>query len=314
MEENLDGKLLCLLLLLSAPLFSQVFVPIDKDTHEFIEDVNYTLYNNEKLVFTGATLNDAATKLPSDKVFDSISFSRVDYETLGFAKSSIDSVIYLSKKVIYLDELVVSSGTEKHIVLGETNRFVNSQSRPVNKELNWGILLVNTFQENLQLDKMIFHTAQVKHKTAYKINFSEVRETTPSIGHQFIDPGKLYYSSDILYISPKDKSRVEVVLPADLSLPPNKPVLVWIQVIEYYDKEGQVFDPVEKERTKIKFQLSNRSDLYSKTYNISTKQTSSNLININVMINYDFATAFFKKPHKSILVTPAILLYASKKK
>lgn len=44
------------------------------------------------------------------------------------------------------------------------------------------------------------------------------------------------------------------------------------------------------------------------------KKMNDDFININAMINHDFAYIFFKKPPKSELVAPAIILYATNKK
>ena len=37
-------------------------------------------------------------------------------------------------------------------------------------------------------------------------------------------------------------------------------------------------------------------------------ELTKELLNINLRIKYDFAFQLFKKPHKSILIAPAILL------
>jgi hypothetical protein len=96
--KTLSFKPYLVLILLTASLASaQKFVTIDNDTHEFIEDVDYTLYKEGKLVCHGITLDDAATVVDG-KEFDSISFSRVDYEAHGFLKDSLPEAVFLTKK------------------------------------------------------------------------------------------------------------------------------------------------------------------------------------------------------------------------
>ena len=311
MEANRFKVLIYVIYLISSLAAGQRFVPVDNDTHEIIEDVNYSLYLEGKPVYNGVTLLEKATEINAIN-FDSISFSRVDYETVGFKNSNIGEVVFLSKKTIYLDELVIGSATREEIVFGETNRFVRRQSRPISKDLMWGIVFKNEYPEKLLLDRMAFYVADINFKTAYKINFSEFEETTTGIGRQFAKPGNLYYSSDVLCLNLKDSKKVVVNFPPHLYLPADKPLLVWIEVVAYYDKEGNELTPDPKEATKVKFQLSKYANLYSKTADMDSKKISESLINVNVMINYDFAMLSFGKPHKSVIVAPAILLYARK--
>ena len=68
--------------------FSQAFIPIDNDTHEFIEDVNYSLFLKKKNIFNGVTKNNEITKINPSIEYDSITFSRIDYHTLGLQKKT----------------------------------------------------------------------------------------------------------------------------------------------------------------------------------------------------------------------------------
>lgn len=264
------------------------------------------------MVSKSTTLNDKPTTLPADIDFDSISFSRVDYETLGLAKASIDSVIYLKKKTIYLDEVVVGPDNKKSVILGENNRFVKRYSKPIHKNLVDGIVIANGSPQKLQLNKLAFYVEKVKFKTAYKINFTEVREVSASEGHEFAELGGSIFTSDTLYLEPKAKGKVEVSLPVDFYLPATKKMFVWIQLIRYSDDLGNEAVPDIDKQTKLKFQMSNKMNYYTKMTDLHTREISKDMININRMINYDFATMFFDTPHKSSLITPAIVLYAQK--
>lgn len=304
-------KLLMVLFFISSLSFGQVFIPVDKDTNEFIDKVDFSLFKKKRVVYKGVTLSDQVTKMDQGIEFDSISFSKVDYEVLGLLKGDVDSVVSLSKKIIYLDELVIGSQVGKEVVLGETNRFVKSQSRPINSELVYGCVFRNNFQEKLRLDKIAFYVENIVFKTAYRVNFIEIHESIPKGGSQFAERRELVFSSDTLYLNRKDK-KVVVDLPSELYLLPSKAVFVWLELLGYYDKDGKVYSPAVKDRSKLKFQLSSQTQFYSKMSDFFTKELSPELFNVNVMINYDFANRFFKKPHKSILVTPAILLYGKK--
>jgi len=288
----------------------QVFITVDNDTNEFIEDVNYSLFLNKKQVFSGITENKKMTQIDNNIEYDSIALSRIDYNALGLQKKNIDSIIYLTKKIIYLEEVVVDSKKDNYVLLGETNRFVKKQSRPIAKDTYFGLVHKNASNKKIEIKKIVFFTEKIYYKTAYKINFYEVNETLPINGNQYAEIGNLISSTDTLYIDKKGNSKNEINIDSKIFLYPYKPLFVSIQLINYFDESNNKVNPTNEYKTKLKFQLSDRTNFYSKTIDVISKDMSHNLININLMINYDFAYQFFIKPHKSILVSPAIILYA----
>jgi len=282
---------------------------LDNDTNEFIEDVNYSLFLNKKQVFKDITQNKKITIINNNIEFDSIVFSRTDYFTLGLNKKNIDSIILLTKKIVYLNEVVISSKKKNLIQIGENNRFVKKQSRPITNELIFGVTLKNEKDRNLHINKLVFFTEKIYHKTKYKINLFEVAETIPNRGNQYAEIGNLIYSTDTLLIEKNNNNKEEVEINSEYIIKPNKSLFITIELLNYIDEKNNVIYPVKEELTKLKFQLSNKTNYYSKTINYLTKEMSSKLMNINLMINYDFANKFFLKPHKSILVSPSIILY-----
>lgn len=305
-------KVLLLLFFVNSTAFGQTFITVDKDTYELVEDINFSLYNNKRVVYNGATRADEATTIKPDIIYDSIVFSRVDYETLSLMKAQIDSIIFLSKKTIYLDEIVIGDKKDKEIILGETNRFIKRRSRPLSKDLDYGLVLLNGSPEKLKLNKLMFYIDKVKLKTAYRAYFMEVSEVLHGEGHQHAEPGDVIYETDILYLNPKDKGKVEISLPDDLFLPAAKKMFVWIELIDYYNESGVVAEAKPDERTKLKFQLSKQLNYYSRLYDVHANMLSEFIININTWLNYDYVNTFFATPHKSSLVAPAIVLYAQK--
>ncbi|MFP9118266.1 hypothetical protein ACLI08_10800 [Flavobacterium sp. RNTU_13] len=107
------------LLLISAVAFAQCFIAVDKDTYELVDNVNYTLFNNKKPVYNAVTVPDKLNTIHKDIVFDSIALWRVDYETFGAAKKNMDSVFYLTKKIFYLDEVVIGSDIKNKLCWGK---------------------------------------------------------------------------------------------------------------------------------------------------------------------------------------------------
>ena len=291
-------------------ILSQSFITLDNDTNEFVEDVNYSLFFNKKKVFNGKTENKKITIINSAIEYDSISFSRVDYNQLGLVKEKLDTIVYITKKIIYLNEVVVSSIKKNSLIIGETNRFIKKQSRPITEDVYYGILHKNELNKEVEIKKVAFFTEKIFYKTAYKLNFFIVNETLPNKGNQYLNIGNLVYSTDTLFIDKKNKNIVELDINSYLTMKPNNSFFITIQLINYYDENDNVIKPTKDFFTKLKFQLSNKTNYYSKTMDLYSKEMSTNLMNINLMINYDFANRFFLKPHKSILVSPAIIIYA----
>ncbi len=304
---------LLLFLLTNKLTYSQEFVTVDNDIYELVENVNYKLYKGDSLVYSNVTLPDIPTKISTDIEYDSITFSRIDYETLGLPKNKIEKIILLTKKTFTLDEIVINSNSKKdEIILGEKNRFIKRINRPFDKkdDVTYGIVFRNQFKEKMLIDKVAFYVNKVKYKTAYKIVFYKVQETElgPNL---FAEIGEIIVSTDILYLYPKQKNRIEVPLDTDVFLSSDKPLFVSFQVIGYYDENNNTVFPEIDNMTKLSFQLSDKFDYYSKTSDFHTGELSGNIININRWLHHDYFYTFFKKPHKSSLVAPAVLLYLS---
>ncbi|MFY7731615.1 MAG: hypothetical protein ACOVRN_18995 [Flavobacterium sp.] len=307
------------LLLVSTVVFAHCFIAVDKDTYELVDNVNYTLFSNKKPVYNAVTLPDKLNTIHKDIVFDSIALSRVDYETFGAARKNMDSVFYLTKKIFYLDEVVIGSDNKKQIVLGETNRFIKRRSSAISDELIYGLMFRNGTPQDYVLDKFAFYVEKVKVKTAYKVNFISVDEDVRQENFHLLNPGKVIYATDTLYLNPKDKNKIELALPKDFYLPSTKKMFVWVQLLGYYDEKGSSIVPEKyDDLTKIKFQLSDKTDYYSRmsdggrTLPDGSHPLTDFIVNMNVMLNHDYLAQFFITPPKSALVAPDMVLYAHK--
>lgn len=291
--------------------FSQSFIPLDEETLEFIEDVDYHLYSNNIRIFSGLCDNDKITNLPSIS-FDSISFNKINYKQLGFKRDNITNTILLSKNLIEIDEVVIISSKKEDIILGEKNRFINRMSNSISKEILYGITFQNSLNFNLNIDKLVYFVDKIKFKTAYRINIFDYNQVPINLGHQYAEIGKLLYSTDTLYLEPKQKGKVEIKIKENETISKGNSVFITLELIAYYDIDNNIIQPSLEDFSKIKFQLSNKTNYYAKRIDLTNGKLTENLININAMINYDFANKFFSKPHKSSIVTPAILLYTKK--
>lgn len=98
---RIQPSFLLFFLLTNKLAFCQEFVTVDNDIYELVENVNYNLYKGDSLVYSNVTLSDKPTTISKDIEYDSISFSRVDYHTLGLPKKKIEKIVHLTKKNIY---------------------------------------------------------------------------------------------------------------------------------------------------------------------------------------------------------------------
>lgn len=305
-----------LLLFVSFFSFAQVekFIPIDTETLEFISEVNYTLFLNKKPVVTNLTSKDSITRLPKQVVFDSIAFNKFNYKETGFKKESLEEVVRFKKIIFELDEVIVSNTRRNEIIIGEENRFIKRSSNGFTKENSYGILFRTSELNQKEIQRIAFFVEKVKFKTTYKIKFFAATENGNFMTNTTLDINELLFETPELTLEKGTKNKVEINLENyDINIENNN-IFVCIEYINYFDENNIIIKPSFKDSTKLKFQLSNCIDYYAKLVDTNTKELTKHLVNINMMINRDFAYMFFKKPHKSNLVAPAIILYATQKK
>ena len=304
--------LLLLLLLLLFPIItfsqSKKFIPIDEDTMEFISEVNFILYYKNNPVYESITNKDSVTRLPNNIDFDSIRFYKLNFKEIGLKKTYLKEVVLLSKKIFELDEVVVFGIEKKELIIGEKSRFIKKQSKPFAKNLNYGLLFREFEFKNRLINKIIFFVEKVKHKTTYKIKFYSADESGSPITNQTLQLGKVLFESPILTLVKNTKNKIEIDLAKYHINLDNKNIFVTIELQEYYDENNIQIQPKVENKTKLKFQLSKKTNYYAKMSDSYTKQLTKELINMNAQINYDFAFHLFEKPHKSNLIAPAILL------
>jgi len=290
----------------------QKFIPLDNETLEFVGEVKYTLYANKKSIFTNLTSKDSITRLPKDVVFDSISFTKLNYKEIGFKKMSLTDVVLLTKAAYELDEVIIPNSKPKEIVIGEESRFAEKKSRTLSNTPDFGVLFCENDLKNIDLKSLNFFVEKVKYKTTYKIKFYSAHNTGNFMTRQYLELNELLFESPIFILEKETKNKVEINLEDYNIYIANKNVFVCIELQSYYDENNNAIQPQIKDKTRLKFQLSKLTNYYSKMQDTSTGKLTD-IVNINAMINYDFAFQFFKKPHNSQLVTPAIILYATKK-
>lgn len=293
---------------------NQKFIPLDEETLEFLTQVNYTLYTNKKPIYTNITSKDSVTRLPNNITFDSISFNKLNFKDTGLKKEKLNEVVLLSKKVFELDEIILLNTKQKELIVGEQSRFIKKSSKSLTKNVDSGLLFQDFELKNRLLNKLIFFVEKVKHKTIYKIKFYSAEEIGNPLSFQTLKLGDILFESPILTLEKGTKNKVEVNLDEYYIDLDNKNIFVTIELQEYFDENNNQIQPNSENKTKLKFQTSKKINYYSKLADFYTNELTKELININVKINYDFAYQLFEKPHKSILVAPAILLITTMKK
>jgi hypothetical protein len=304
-----------LLFLFTTITFAQSikFVPIDDDTLEFIDEASYTLFSNKKPIYTNLTSKDSITRLPNNIVFDSIAFNKMFYKPRGYSKETLPNVVRLKKIVYELNEIIVTNTKPSEIAIGEKSRFIKSRSNGIARDLSYGLLFRKDELKNMSLKRLLFYVEKVKYKTTYKVKFYAAKENEGTVNtHQTLDVNELLFESPVLTLEKGTKNEVEVNLEEyDIDLK-DKNIFVCLELQDNFDENNNVIQLQFKDATKIKFQLSKWINYYGKTIDYHTKITDDSMININTMVNNDFAFMFFKKPHRSNLVAPAIILYATK--
>jgi hypothetical protein len=280
---------------------------LDEETYEFVEEVNYSLYSNKKVVFTGISTKGAATTLPNSVVFDSISFNKFNYKNKGFKKEDLKEGILLSKVVFELDEVVVVGAKRKEIILGEKNRIINKRAVSLAATPHEGLFFKNFEFKDKTIDKFIFYVNKVRYKTTYKIKFYSAEEITDSPGHIRLKLHEVLFESPVLALNKGIKNKVEVDFRNYTLNLANKDVFVTLELQAYYDENNNTIQPEMDDRTKLKFQLSNKQNFYQVLYFSNTNRESIEMYNINSSINYDFAFALFKPCPKRNLIAPVIL-------
>jgi hypothetical protein len=290
--------------------YSQEFIVLDSETLDLIEDVTYKLYNNNKIVYTDFCSIDSKTILPKDIKFDTIEFSKLGFEKIIISIDKISTIILLKEKIELLNEVVVTN-IKNEIILGEKNKFVKRNSRNLSKKFLYGSVFENKANTDLEINKIEFFVEKIKYKTAYRIEIYEFVEPPIKIGFQEAKLGNLITSTDTLYLLPNQKNEIEYIFNEEIILK-KQPIFVSIELICHLDENDKIFEPNIKEVSKIKFCLSNNSNYFAKLTDANTSILSENMININAWLNNDYFNTFFSKPHKSSIVTPAILLYTRK--
>ncbi|MCZ8167857.1 MAG: hypothetical protein ACK5RV_01760 [Flavobacterium sp.] len=305
--------LFCLLLFL-APVSraqSQHFLLLDEETSEFLPEVNFYLFHQKKKVFEGISPEKEALTLPQIP-FDSIAFSKFNFEPKGYARDQLADVIYLKKKIYELEEVVVGSLPEK-ITLGEHNRILpNSRGMYLQKQLFFGLLLTNEHPFDLALEQVQWYVKKVVHPTKYRILFYKVVVNREIIQRTHISPLQAIpvYISPVQTLDPKQKNKINT--PIDYTLTPGEEILVSIELVDYVDANQTVVYPPFEEQTLVKFQCSDETNFYTKYRDAVTEKETEELYNANLWINYDFAFYFYKKPSKSAIRTPAVNLIGQK--
>ncbi|WP_297517073.1 hypothetical protein [Flavobacterium sp.] len=286
-------------------------LPLDEETSAFLPEVNFYLFHQQKIVFVGFSSEKEPITLPQIS-FDSIVFSKFNFEPKGYSRDSLTDVIYLKKKIYELDEVVVGSLPGK-ITLGEHNRILpHSRGMYLQKQLFFGIVLTNDQAFDLALEAVQWHVKKVVHPTKYRVLFYKVVVNKDIVQRTNIHP--LYaipvYISPVQTLDSKQKNKINT--PIDYTLTPGEEILVSIELVDYFDGNQTVIYPPLEEQTLVKFQCSDENNFYTKYRDAITQKETEELFNANVWINYDFAFYFYKKPSKSLIRTPAVNLIGRK--
>lgn len=288
---------------------TQKFIVVDEETIEFIDKVNYTLYLNNHPIYQNQTSKDTITFLPNKHDFDSISFTKLNYKEIGFLKKDLTEVVTLKKTIYELNEVVISNAKEKETLIGENFRFIKKRSTKIFENLDQGLLIRASNLDNKTIERLTFFVEKVNFKTNYKIKFYAAEEVGNYLTELTLEINELLFESPILTLKKDAKNQIDVSLKEYEINTANKNIFIVFELQNYFDENDTIIQPKNKDKTKLKFQISKQMNYYSRMSDMITSKLTKDLININAMLNKEYAFKFYKKPHKSFLTSPAILLY-----
>jgi hypothetical protein len=300
-------KLIIFLLFIN--VYSQEITPIDAESFEFIENVNFKLYLENKEIYSNTCKNGSKTLLPNDLKYDSIEFENQYYNALKINKKDILKHIYLTKKTIELNEVILVNNSK---IFGEKKDFVNDKSKAFSRDLNFGTRFENKSKHRLKLNKIVINVDKVKQKTLYKIKFFDCNTSKMTHGgRQSLDVKKLLLETDTLILEINQKNEISINI-EDKNFEINEDdFFVTLELINYIDENGKIFISKKKNETRLKFTQSDVINYFSNSIDSKNKKTSELFYNINSWINYDFANVFYQKPSKKTIITPSLLVYTT---
>jgi hypothetical protein len=301
--------LICILITPFFDAYCQKFIVLDQDTQEVIDSVNYKLSINSKTILNEITELKTFNAIDQSIVFDTICFYKNEYFTKKLCRSAIDSIIYLEKKTINLEEIVIKNPKNAGTILGEINRTFKSQSRQIPDEIIFGTLFTNDKSHPIQINEIWVTIEKVKVKTEFQFYFYKAEEITPRLGRQFLSKLHIDFKTDKIILSPGQKGLIKNKIELPFVLAAGEKIFVAPIVLKYVNEDNTTFTPSFDQTTKIKFQLSNKENFYSKMIYAPFGNLSKDFVNINSLLKYDFTNSFKKTPHKSTFIAPAIVLF-----
>jgi len=78
-----------------------------------------------------------------------------------------------------------------------------------------------------------------------------VEESLPFENLQTLHFKKKIYSTDTLYLKPKQKNKIEIDFKEDVFLKKNKTIFVSIELLYYLNENHQKFSPIKTKQNKI---------------------------------------------------------------
>lgn len=298
--------ILTLVLLLTCNYYSQEFVVLDAETMEYIENVDYKLFFKNKKVFEDKCKSESNITLPTNINFDAIELSHTNYNSLLIDKSKLKNRIFMEKKSIELDEVVV---VNNKVILGEQTEL-SKKGNIFEKELLRGLRFENKTKKKLLLEKITFYVDRVDYATKYKIKIFNFKETPINdFGRQQLCIEKLLIETEILALNPKQKGEISVNIEERGFEIGKNSIFVTFELIDYLDKNQNVIEPEKDKLTTLKYRYSNEVDYFTTYYDNITKKNLDCLQNVNAWLNYDYANVFKTKSPKKAILTPSILLH-----
>lgn len=184
--------------------FSQTIRVCDEEDKKPIPYVTAILTIQNRIVGGDYCDSNGFVKIDDKILFDKIELSCIGYESKAIEKGTLkNDTIFLKKKVINLDEVIISKNNLATSLLGYTD-LKKYQYIGIGKGLETVVFIENNAKKPLYISSFLFKVRKLKKKTAIRIHFYKNRL-------EKFEPGEEILTEDIVeYLDENTQGLVEI--------------------------------------------------------------------------------------------------------
>lgn len=218
--------------------FSQRLYVFDSESKKIIPYVNVSYIKYDNIIDADYCNEDGFIDIKSKENFDKIEFSCIGYENKLI--NTINDTIFLIKKIITLNEVVISKKNLTFSKLGYT-KCKKKTTLSASRGFQLCVYIENTFQEKKVIKSVLFKVKRRDNfKTAIRIHFYKKQI-------EKLEPAEEILTEDIIrYFDEKSKENIEIdVSKYGLELPIEGAFvgIEWLGIVDW--KTGEFIESKE---------------------------------------------------------------------